>query len=137
MSFEKTSTAGLACFILWCLKDYTSAQQAFERHSQCMHSYPFVIHAPMSNKGIYLYQDVVMIGSVSMHMHVPMFELNMTVMFSSVCHQNFAVQGVEISHRAEVATVAGVQTFLENSGYELNYSDSEISYLPLAHIFDR
>lgn len=48
-----------------------------------------------------------------------------------------AAQGVEISHRAEVATVAGVQTFLQNVGYELDYNDSEISYLPLAHIFDR
>lgn len=46
-------------------------------------------------------------------------------------------KGVEISHRAEVATVAGVQTFLQNVGYELDYNDSEISYLPLAHIFDR
>lgn len=47
------------------------------------------------------------------------------------------VQGVEISHRAEIATVAGTQRFLELVGYELNHQDSEISYLPLAHIFDR
>jgi len=47
------------------------------------------------------------------------------------------MQGVEISHRAEAATVAGLQTFLQNVGYELHCNDSEISYLPLAHIFDR
>jgi len=47
------------------------------------------------------------------------------------------VQGVEISHRAEVATVAGTQRFLELVGYQLDCNDSEISYLPLAHIFDR
>lgn len=46
-------------------------------------------------------------------------------------------KGVEISHRAEIATVAGTQRFLELVGYELNHQDSEISYLPLAHIFDR
>lgn len=44
---------------------------------------------------------------------------------------------MEISHRAETATVAGVYSFLEITGYQLNCNDSEISYLPLAHIFDR
>ena len=47
------------------------------------------------------------------------------------------MQGVEISHRAETATVAGVYYFLEITGYQLDCHDSEISYLPLAHIFDR
>ncbi len=76
-----------------------------------------------------------MIGSVNVLMHVPM--LVMVHVIVIITFITFAVQGVEISHRAEVATVAGVQTFLENVGYELNYNDSEISYLPLAHIFDR
>ncbi len=78
-----------------------------------------------------------MIGSMNVQMHVPILETTMTVMLHVFVIINYVVQGVEISHRAEIATVAGVQTFLENSGYELNYNDSEISYLPLAHIFDR
>ncbi len=81
-----------------------------------------------------LYQNDAMIGSVNVHMHMPMLELTMIVIFYVFV---INMQGVEISHRAEAATVAGLQTFLQNVGYELNYNDSEISYLPLAHIFDR
>lgn len=62
------------------------------------------------------------------------------LVISRCCHMPSMcadVQGVEISHRAETATVAGVQQFLVNVGYQLDCHDSEISYLPLAHIFDR
>ena len=47
------------------------------------------------------------------------------------------VQGVELSHRAVIWTVAGVRKYLQLVGYEMNCNDSQISYLPLAHIFDR
>ncbi len=83
------------------------------------------------------YHNDAEIGSVSVHIHMRMLEMTMIVKISVFVNISYAVQGVEISHRAEVATVAGVQTFLENVGYELNYNDSEISYLPLAHILDR
>ena len=36
-----------------------------------------------------------------------------------------------------IASVAGLQRYLELVGIELDQFDSEISYLPLAHIFDR
>lgn len=44
---------------------------------------------------------------------------------------------MEITHSAEIASVAGLQRYLQLVGIELNEFDSEISYLPLAHIFDR
>ena len=47
------------------------------------------------------------------------------------------LQGVELSHRAVVWTVAGVRKYLQLVGYDMNCNDSQISYLPLAHIFDR
>ncbi|KAL3163225.1 hypothetical protein ABBQ32_009626 [Trebouxia sp. C0010 RCD-2024] len=46
-------------------------------------------------------------------------------------------KGVELSHRAVVRTVAGVHKYLQLVGYEMDCNDSQISYLPLAHIFDR
>ena len=46
-------------------------------------------------------------------------------------------KGVELSHRAVVATVAGMERFLEVTAFELGPSDAMLSYLPLAHIFDR
>ena len=52
-------------------------------------------------------------------------------------HHAAVLQGVEISHSAEIASVAGLQRYLELVGIVLNEFDSEISYLPLAHIFDR
>jgi long-subunit acyl-CoA synthetase (AMP-forming) len=52
-------------------------------------------------------------------------------------------QGVLLTHRAVVATVAALIAFLEQvkgnlgSGGGLGPHDSTLSYLPLAHIFDR
>ena len=103
-----------------------------------MHIYNFYhTWTSVKQRDLYLYQDDAMIGNVNVHMHVPMLETIMSVMVHVFAIINYTVQGVEISHRAEVATVAGVQTFLQNVGYELDCNDSEISYLPLAHIFDR
>lgn len=47
------------------------------------------------------------------------------------------MQGVELSHRAVACTVAGLHKYLQLVGCEMDCTDSEISYLPLAHIFDR
>jgi long-chain acyl-CoA synthetase len=46
-------------------------------------------------------------------------------------------KGVEMSHAAVVATVAGLERFLETSRFGLGPDDAMLSYLPLAHIFDR
>ena len=54
-----------------------------------------------------------------------------------IAHKSDCMQGVEISHKAVIAEVAGFLCFLELVDFELNCKDSQISYLPLAHIFDR
>ena len=51
-------------------------------------------------------------------------------------------KGVEISHSAVVATVAGMKAFLASiadgpRSFSLGVDDVMLSYLPLAHIFDR
>jgi len=46
-------------------------------------------------------------------------------------------KGVELSHAAVAATVAGLDTFLASVNFPLGPSDAMLSYLPLAHIFDR
>ena len=47
------------------------------------------------------------------------------------------LQGVLITHKAVVATCAGIYDFLEVVGAKLGCEDVMLSYLPLAHIFDR
>ncbi len=42
-----------------------------------------------------------------------------------------------ITHKAVVATCAGIYDFLEVVGAKLGCEDVMLSYLPLAHIFDR
>eukprot|EP00891_Asterochloris_glomerata_P009967 jgi/Astpho2/9967/Aster-06780 len=46
-------------------------------------------------------------------------------------------KGVLITHKAVVATCAGIYDFLEVVGAKLGCEDVMLSYLPLAHIFDR
>ena len=46
-------------------------------------------------------------------------------------------KGVELTHAAVAATVAGLDTFLSAVNFPLGPADSMLSYLPLAHIFDR
>ena len=46
-------------------------------------------------------------------------------------------KGVELTHAAVSATVAGLDTFLSSVNFPLGPADSMLSYLPLAHIFDR
>lgn len=46
-------------------------------------------------------------------------------------------KGVKLSHRAVIATVAGMEKFLEYTSVDLGPNDATLSYLPLAHIFDR
>lgn len=46
-------------------------------------------------------------------------------------------KGVLLSHAALVATVASQLRFLESCGGELGAGDVYLSFLPLAHIFDR
>lgn len=48
-----------------------------------------------------------------------------------------AGQGVEITHRALMATVGSLNAFLEAHQVHLDHTDSLIGFLPLAHIFDR
>lgn len=49
------------------------------------------------------------------------------------------MQGVMISHSAVVAEVAGLHAFLKQISYgnSITERDVVLSYLPLAHIFDR
>ena len=42
-----------------------------------------------------------------------------------------------ITHAAVVATVASLVAFLKGVGMTFGPGDSTLSYLPLAHIFDR
>ena len=53
----------------------------------------------------------------------------------------FALQGVLITHRAVVSTVAAQIDYLTlvgpNMGGPFGANDVMLSYLPLAHIFDR
>ncbi|KAG2442580.1 hypothetical protein HXX76_002665 [Chlamydomonas incerta] len=46
-------------------------------------------------------------------------------------------KGVMIPHRAVVSTIAAILAFLEFCKEKMGPSDSYLSYLPLAHIFDR
>lgn len=46
-------------------------------------------------------------------------------------------KGVMIPHRAVVSTIAGILAFLDFCKEKMGPSDSYLSYLPLAHIFDR
>jgi long-chain acyl-CoA synthetase len=48
-------------------------------------------------------------------------------------------QGVMLSHAAVIAEVAGLQAFLKQipAGITIDEHDAMLSYLPLAHIFDR
>jgi long-subunit acyl-CoA synthetase (AMP-forming) len=42
-----------------------------------------------------------------------------------------------ISHRAVLSTIAGLVAYLEQLGEKMNHNDVFLSFLPLAHIFDR
>jgi long-subunit acyl-CoA synthetase (AMP-forming) len=46
-------------------------------------------------------------------------------------------KGVLLKHSAVCATVQSLQSFLEEGNFHLGRGDSMLSYLPLAHIFDR
>jgi long-subunit acyl-CoA synthetase (AMP-forming) len=46
-------------------------------------------------------------------------------------------KGVLLKHSAVIATVTSLQAFLESGNFHLGPGDSTLSYLPLAHIFDR
>jgi long-chain acyl-CoA synthetase len=46
-------------------------------------------------------------------------------------------KGVLLKHSAVCATVQSLQSFLETGNFHLGPGDSMLSYLPLAHIFDR
>jgi long-chain acyl-CoA synthetase len=46
-------------------------------------------------------------------------------------------KGVELTHAAVVATIASLTSYLRIVGVSLGPGDSMLSYLPLAHIFDR
>ncbi|GIL73086.1 hypothetical protein Vretimale_4702 [Volvox reticuliferus] len=46
-------------------------------------------------------------------------------------------KGVMIPHRAVVSTIAAIKAFLNHCNETMGPSDSYLSYLPLAHIFDR
>lgn len=46
-------------------------------------------------------------------------------------------KGVLISHEAIITLIAGVNRFLESANEQLTVNDVFLSYLPLAHIFDR
>lgn len=47
------------------------------------------------------------------------------------------VQGVELSHRAVLDTVFSLAAFMYSFKVQLGSEDVFLSYLPLAHIFDR
>ncbi|MEW5309499.1 MAG: hypothetical protein WDW38_001385 [Sanguina aurantia] len=46
-------------------------------------------------------------------------------------------KGVMLSHRAVISTIAAVVQYMAHHGEILDANDSFLSYLPLAHIFDR
>lgn len=46
-------------------------------------------------------------------------------------------KGVLLTHAAVVAAVSNVKHYLKEWGHEMGPGDSMLSYLPLAHIFDR
>lgn len=46
-------------------------------------------------------------------------------------------KGVQITHRNIVAGIAALVQYTEHIGIEVTPDDSTLSYLPLAHIFDR
>uniref|UniRef100_A0A1D1ZNI3 Long-chain-fatty-acid--CoA ligase n=1 Tax=Auxenochlorella protothecoides TaxID=3075 RepID=A0A1D1ZNI3_AUXPR len=46
-------------------------------------------------------------------------------------------KGVMLSHRAVVSTVLSLDAFLTDAGVRMGTEDSLLSFLPLAHIFDR
>eukprot|EP00201_Polytomella_parva_P016462 CAMPEP_0175058366 /NCGR_PEP_ID=MMETSP0052_2-20121109/11809_1 /TAXON_ID=51329 ORGANISM="Polytomella parva, Strain SAG 63-3" /NCGR_SAMPLE_ID=MMETSP0052_2 /ASSEMBLY_ACC=CAM_ASM_000194 /LENGTH=825 /DNA_ID=CAMNT_0016323741 /DNA_START=125 /DNA_END=2598 /DNA_ORIENTATION=- len=46
-------------------------------------------------------------------------------------------KGVMLSHRSILATIASVRQYLDELGEEVGLGDAFLSYLPLAHIFDR
>ena len=47
------------------------------------------------------------------------------------------MQGVMLSHSAVISEVAGLHAFLKQIEYSISQEDVVLSYLPLAHIFDR
>ena len=51
----------------------------------------------------------------------------------------FLLQGVMLSHRAVIGEVAGLHAFLKQIGEGTTVTEKDVvlSYLPLAHIFDR
>ena len=51
----------------------------------------------------------------------------------------FPLQGVMLSHRAVISEVAGLHAFLKQIGEGTTVTEKDVvlSYLPLAHIFDR
>lgn len=59
------------------------------------------------------------------------------------CTPGLVSQGVLLTHRAVIATVAATVAFLDQiapnvgNGESVNQNDVMLSYLPLAHIFDR
>ena len=46
-------------------------------------------------------------------------------------------KGVMLTHTAVVASVITARSYCSNNGVDLNQHDRLLSYLPLAHIFDR
>lgn len=46
-------------------------------------------------------------------------------------------KGVMLTHAAVVSTTAGLLAYLEQTGMKMGPGDAMLSYLPLAHIFDR
>jgi long-chain acyl-CoA synthetase len=58
-----------------------------------------------------------------------------TIMYTS--GTTGAPKGVEVTHENIVSGIAALQTYTEHIGIEVTPEDSTLSYLPLAHIFDR
>lgn len=46
-------------------------------------------------------------------------------------------KGVMLPHRAMVATISSINAFLDHAGERIDQDDRFLSYLPLAHVFDR
>eukprot|EP00898_Chlorokybus_atmophyticus_P000746 jgi/Chlat1/1672/Chrsp127S01906 len=46
-------------------------------------------------------------------------------------------KGVMLTHKAVLYTIAGVEKFLHQNNFDVSTDDVFISYLPLAHVFDR
>lgn len=85
---------------------------------------------------VFEFQEFAKVGSANPSPAVPPSPQDLcTIMYTSGTTDT--PKGVEITHSAEIASVAGLQRYLQLVGIELNEFDSEISYLPLAHIFDR